>query len=226
MSLGAGGTYPWVKKDDYIPTAPGWPNDHYAQDNVKGAPVLAFGIGSIISRLDQELLPYVNVGFTYTHDFYAQVDGHINQYSMPSLRNYNYKYDIHRQTLLGVMKLDLINYYNFMPYFAVGLGYSFNKASNYSESPLNGVTPRVSPGFNGTTNGYFSYTLGAGIDYIASSNVWVSLDYYYGNFGDVKTSTGDNPATLAGNNYRNAELKSKLTANTVLVTFTFLTNKI
>lgn len=222
FSLGAGGTFPSVKDNYYVPTAPGWPNDHYVRDNTDGGYLMAIGAGYTINRLDQDILPFVSLGLKASLDFYSTVSGHIEQYSLPQMNNYNYSYKIHSQTLLAVLKADLINYHNFMPYLSVGAGYSQNKFSNYQESPLNNVTPRVSPGFNQSINSYFTYTVGAGVDYILYPNVWLSADYYYGDYGYVQSSNGDNPPTLTGNNFRGDNLKSRLTANTVLFTVTYL----
>ncbi len=226
MNVGIGGTFPSIQKSYYIPTAPGWPNDHYVQTNDPSAVIAAIGAGYAVNRMYQNFLPYISLGLNASYDFFATASGYIEQYSQPSMRNYNYTIDVHRQTFLGLLKVDLVNYNNIMPYLSVGAGYSLNKLSGYRESPLQNVTPRISPGFRESTNGYFAYTFGAGLDYMASNNIWMSVDYNYGFFGYARTSTGDNPASLAGNNYSNAELRTKLNANTVMFTVTFMQSKI
>ncbi len=223
FNAGVGRTQPNVDSSNYVGTGPGWPNDHYKGDDIHGAPMLVVGTGYTWGRY-YDWFPDLSLGAQFTYTGQAKISGTINQYSLAQFENYSYNYKFRRMTLLAVGKADIYNLANFMPYLTAGLGVSFNKTSNYEEQPLSHVTPRISPGFGSATNNYFSYMVGVGVDYALCDNLWLSLEYNYGNFGYAQTGDGANTFTLTGFNYSNQQLKNKLTANNFLFSVTYLLN--
>lgn len=225
-TYGVGATVPLNNhKSDYVNTSPGWPPDFYKQKDVSAAPIFTFGFGYYLAFTNR-FLPYASLGISYTYAGPYKAHGHIEQYSLPQFRNYSYSYEIQRQTLLMVMKADLINEYAFMPYLTIGLGASFNQARHFEESPLSNVTPRISPNFHRATNVAFSYTVGLGVDYIVQDNILLSLEYYYGSFGTAHTGDSSHHSTPTSTNSSNDHLNNKLTANTILLNVTFVIEQI
>lgn len=220
--VGAGGgmLFPMINKSQYVPTGSTWPDDHYITTKIANQPFWFLAGGYTWSR-PETWLPYYSLGFRYMYVYTMTTKGYINQYSLPDFRNYSFSYDIQQQNLLAILKADIVRWRNFMPYLMGGLGISMNSTSSYGESPTQGVTPRVNPGFGSYTNYNFAYTAGAGIDWIVQDNVWINIEYSYSDFGSVTTGKGRNYATLTDSNFSSSNLKNSITANTLLLGVTY-----
>lgn len=226
FSVGAGRTAPLTSNaNNFVGTGAGWPDDHYIADDTHGSFMGNIGAGYTWFNYN-DWFPVLSLGAQYTYTASAKISGVIDQYSLPEFENYSYSYQFRRGTLLGVGKADIVHLGCFLPYITGGIGVSFNKTSNYIEQPLSNVTPRISPGFQSETNTYFSYMVGAGIDYTIYDYLWLSLEYNYGNFGYAKTGGGVATPTMTGFNYENEHLKNKLTANNFLISITYLINSV
>lgn len=217
-----GATFLNVDHNNYISAGPGWPNDLDSNNTNVNAAALIGLEGGYQWAFDRVWIPSYSVGANYSYLFPATIKGTIFQYSLPQFENYTYHYQIQSQTLLAMAKLDLVSWQRFMPFLLVGAGVSLNTAKNYTEQAVPGVTPRVSPGFSDSTNAYFSYALGAGVDYILKRNLWMSLKYQYGNEGYAQTGHGANTSTLTATNFSTDRLKTKLTSNSVLFSLTYI----
>lgn len=223
LSGGAGRSLYQMDADNFINPGPHWPADHYYKNNIhNGSFVNATGGYAWVRYGDW--FPAMMLGLSYTYAFQGKVSGYINQYNLNQFHNYTYSYDFSRQTLLGIFKVDIANVDCFMPYLIVGTGASFNKASGYKEQPLSNVTPRVSPGYGGGTHTSWAYIVGAGVDYMIRDDIWVGLEYNYGDFGTVQTDDGADTATVTGVNYSEQHLSNRLKANSFLINFTYLLN--
>lgn len=210
FSAGAGVSFPDTDQTNYISSGPGWPNDEYRYQSVHTQGLIALGAGYMWPTC-KKWLPYYSIGLNYQYGFPAHVVGKINQFSLAQFANYDFRYRIQRQTLFANLKGDIVNWYEFMPFVAIGAGVSFNKIDDYNESPMPGIDARISPGFTSNTTTNFSYLLGAGIDYfIPQSTYIISLEYQYGYFGHVKTGVGIS-------SFVDDRLSSTLTANTLIV---------
>ena len=79
-------------------------------------------------------------------------------------------------------KADIYEWKRFMPYIALGLGASFNRISQFFiNSAMFGISLEVL-----LTTSDFSYNVGAGIDYQVKDDFWLTLGYFYDNFGKNK----------------------------------------
>lgn len=141
-----------------------------------------FSIGRRWECLDK-WFSAISLGLFYQHSFLGNVNGTVIQYSLPEFTNYNYSWNLSSDILLVSSKLNLFGNNRFLPYITAGLGGAFNH-SNYSETALTGVTPRVSPNFSGTSN-QFAYNAGAGLDFRASYHLIFSAGYLYQNIGNL-----------------------------------------
>jgi opacity protein-like surface antigen len=209
-----------VSGDNYLGTGAGWPDDHYMTTQASDQPAVFLG-GGYAWVNDNTWLPAYSLGFRVLYATATSISGVIDQYSLPSFRNYSYFYEAAYLNLLGTLKVDLFNYKSFMPYVLLGAGFNYYSASDYTESAYNGVTARVSPGFQSNSGFNFAYNLGGGIDYALTDNVWLNVEYYYGDYGTIQTGNGMNYATLTGSNYDNESLKNKMNGTTAFFGVTY-----
>ncbi|KTD61105.1 outer membrane beta-barrel protein [Legionella spiritensis] len=211
IGAGAGGVFSTVAKNTYVGTGTGWPDDQYRNDLNDTSPMLTVD-GGYTWLTRRSWLPFFSLGAAYSYVFPAMVTGRILQYSLPQFENYNFRYKIQRQTILGVVRAHLFRYRNLMPFIAAGLGGSVINTSHYNEAPVSiDITPRLSPRFKNRTKTGFSYSLEAGVDYVLASNLWIGVKYGYGHMGDIETGNG-----YAG--YAPEYLQTNLTDNTIAIT--------
>ncbi len=221
LGAGAGAAFLTVDNHQFISAGPDWPDDTMHNTNVDASGLLALE-GGYQWIHNNKWLPFYSLALSYMYGFPARVNGQVEQYSLPEFTNYNYQFKIKTQTLLAEFKADIYQWQRWMPFLLAGAGVSFNNAGNYTEQPLSGVTPRVSPGFSNHTTSWFSYTVGAGLDYIIQKNIWMSLIYQYNNLGQVQTGTGVDATTLTDTNYDTDRLKTHIKSNTVMLSVTYL----
>lgn len=224
VAAGAGYSFYSLDGDNDISACSGLPPDHYYKTSLHDSGFVSFTTGYAWTRFDTAF-PALMLGVNFSYAFNGEVRGSIDKYSSTAFTNYHYTYDFSRQSLMGVVKLDLFNGNGFMPYITGGAGISFNRASNYQEEALSGVTPRVSPGFGTAFHSAFAYMLGAGVDYAICDDIWVALGYQYGNYGTVVTGHGDVQPSIS-KDYSHDELENRLRAQSVTLEFTYLINYI
>lgn len=215
VGAGTGISVPHVNTNTYgyAPVGTGFPNDQYVRNSTQTEPLISLLAGYRFAT-QQIWFPFFSVGATYSYIFNSKVTGVINQFSNPAFKNYNYQYEIQRQTLMGILKADVYQWNFILPYVTGGLGFSRNNVQSYSEQALPGVTPRVSPGFGSQVNWYGSWMLGAGLDIEFNDAIWANLEYNYGHYGDAQTGPGSVNAGTPGANFSNSSLKTQLTAST------------
>lgn len=221
LSAGAGRSMYRMDSNNYINPGPGWPNDYYYKNDIHDGSFIDIGGGYSLIRYTP-WFPGFMLGIDYTYAFQASVTGFIKQYTLDQFLNYSYTYDFSRQTVLALFKATIYRFNGFMPYLTVGTGPSFNRASDYTEEPLTGVTPRVSPGYGTSTHNSWAYILGVGFDYVLRDDVALGFEYNYGDFGKVYTSNGAGTPMVTGVNYSGQHLSNTLKANTFLMRFTYL----
>ncbi|MDI9819344.1 MULTISPECIES: outer membrane protein [unclassified Legionella] len=209
-----GASYPEVTKNQYAPNGDGWPDDRYISHNPNSS-VLVSLTGGYTWFTQRDWLPSYSVGASYTYYFPNTVKGTIQQYSLAQFENYNFQYQLKRQTVLAVLKATIFQYRRLMPFISAGIGSSFNQMGNYIESPVSpDITPRVSPHFENNRHSHFSYTLMAGIDYLVNANLWLGAGYRHGYFGDAQTGYGKS-------GYSTDYLKARVTDNAVVININY-----
>ncbi len=220
ISGGVGNQFNRVHGSNTLGTGDGWPNDQYESNGISDQPYFTLGGGYAWARLS-DIVPYYSLGLKVIYASTSTISGYINQYSLSDFRNYNFQYDVQLYNVMATAKADLYRWNNLMPYVTGGLGITNYYASDYSEQATGGVTPRVSPAFGNASGSNFSYSIGAGIDYVMLQNLWINLEYNYTSYGSVSTDNGQNYATLTGTNYDNESLKNTLSATSLFLGLTY-----
>ena len=151
--------------------------------------------------LSSEWLTAFSLGAKYQYFLASQVNGEVIQYSLPQFTNYTYQWQAASNLILANAKLNFIDYRGFSPYINAGVGAVFNINEVYSETPLAGVTPRLSPDYGSNAGSQFAYILGAGIDYQLTPQFIISAEYQYSNLGNLSSSSGSNGWTSQSLNF-------------------------
>lgn len=218
ISLGAGVQFPELHSNIQVNngsefSAP-YNYDRYSINNNNGA-VLAASVGRRWQN-DNIWFPSYSLSIFWQYFFKTQLHGKITQYSLPQFTNYNYNLDFTANLLLISGKMNLFKHGMFSPYINGGIGSSFNKVSNYNETALAGVTPRVSPGFRTANTSEFAYNIGAGVDVHFLPQFILSLGYIYQDLGPYSSGNGVGA-------WSNQSLNSgSYHSNEILVSMTYL----
>ncbi len=135
-------------------------------------------------------LPFASLGLEYSYAYPAKVKGVLIDYSELQEANHNYQYKVTHQGVSLLGKVALARWENWLPYVAAGLGASWNRVSNYSEQVISErASDHTNPEFPSKTTLDFSYSLGAGLDYVFTEYLWAGFGYRFDRFG--KMGTGD-----------------------------------
>lgn len=200
--VGAGGGIYWAKLQDSstnvsngAPQPPPFNQDLYTINNPSANGVLQVSAGYRWKH-NQLFIPYSSIYLQYRHYMSTNVTGNIYQYSLPEFLNYKYSFSYNADLFTLNGKLDLANFKKIMPYVSGGVGVIMNRLENYTENQTANVTPRISPAFNANTSSQFAATLGAGIDYTLTKNVWLTLGYEHVFQTNLPKASGSN--TWAG----------------------------
>lgn len=220
LGADAGMLFTQVMGSNSIGTGAGWPPDYYSTQSITNQPGFFFDSGYTWAH-SADWFPYYTAMLQYFYLPITTVKGSIDQYSLPNFRNYNYQYDISLLNIMGLIKVDIYRWNNFLPFILAGAGVVNYDVSNYKENPTSGVTPRVNPLFSGNNGNNFSYELGIGFDYILQKNLWLNIQYTYFNFGTIQAGPGTNYSTLTGTNYDNESLKNKISAKGIFAGATY-----
>ncbi|HTM63740.1 MAG TPA: hypothetical protein VL360_04500 [Gammaproteobacteria bacterium] len=221
LYFNAGGGYSLnrVEGDSHLGAGMGWPADHYSVTGISDTPFIMGGFGYMWDR-SNTWLPSQSLGVRFMLTQAAKITGYIDQYTLPEFRNYIYSYDVSLFNILGIYKLDIVSFNNFMPFVTIGAGLSTANMSSYTEMAPSNVTPRVNPQFNDNMSFNLAYLVGAGIDWAMRDDVWVNLEFDYANYGMVYTGKGENYTSQTGN-FNNEWLKNKLAATSIFLGLTF-----
>ena len=192
------------------------PSDKYNSPKVDQVPMYFLSGGYLWSR-QTEWLPFSSLGLEYSYYMPATVKGVIEEFADPEQANFKYKYKVAHHNLRLIGKADLYRWQNWMPYVSAGAGISWNRFSGYSQEIISeGESTRPDLGFSNKTKLNFSYSVGAGMDYIFTRNIWGGLGYRYDHFGWGKT--GDNH----NEEFADKSLKNTSRAHTILLTIRYL----
>jgi opacity protein-like surface antigen len=221
IALGAGAQFPyWQSNMNTSNGAVPSPSskDRYSISNNNGA-VIAASIGRRWQTTNL-WFPSYSLGIFWQYFFQTNIHGKITQYSLPKFTTYNYKIDSSSNMVLAAGKVNLFKYGLFSPYVNGGIGSSFNNVSNFRETVLSRVTPRVSPGFRNANSSEFAYNVGAGIDLQFMPQLILSVGYIYQNLGPV--SSGIGVSTWSSQSLSLGTYQS----NEVLATATYIFDKV
>ncbi len=178
FDLGVGKTYDYARSNSFLESPSGTLLGNLRTGNSYSTPFFFVGIGYRWAQ-NYPWLPSVNVGLQHRYTSPINVFGSSEIASVaPGPTNYNYR--VQQESWLIMTKADLYQWQRLMPYIAVGLGASFNRISQFFVN-----SPTFANQLGGSTNltGDFSYSVGTGIDYQVKDNFWLSLGYFYDDFG-------------------------------------------
>ncbi len=188
-----GGQKPSFKSSMYVNNGSLLPSpsnqDSYSVNQDKAEPMIVVFAGRYW-QTDKKWFPAYALGVRYEALFSTRISGAITQYSLPLFTNYVYNWDISSNLLFASGKLNLFKYKRVLPYMAGGVGAGFNRASQYTETALPNITPRVSPGFTNNLNTAFAYHVGAGLDFQLLPQWILSFAYQYMDLGNVASGPG------------------------------------
>lgn len=167
------------------------PPDRYNSPKVKQRPLVSLSAGYVWARSSQ-WLPFVSLGLEYSYFFPEKAEGSVEDYSEEEDENHMCKYNLTHQTLYLQGKIDVVRWQRWMPYVSAKLGSSWNKFSNFNEQRITDVdSTHENPQFPNNTTKNFSYSLGAGVDYIFTQNLWGSLGYRFDHIGYIQTDASN-----------------------------------
>jgi opacity protein-like surface antigen len=185
FDLGVGKTYDYASSNSFLIGSNGNVLGNLKTGNSYSTPFFFVGIGYRWAQDNNPWFPSVNMGLQHRYTSPINVFGVSQTPSVdPAPTSYNYR--LQQESWLLMTKADIYKWQRFMPYVALGLGASFNRISQLfvnSSSFANQLA--------GSTNltGDFSYNVGAGIDYQVQDDFWLTLGYFYDNFGKNKVGT-------------------------------------
>jgi opacity protein-like surface antigen len=224
LSAGMGWNYPKID-DGWVSEGTDNAPDRYIVNKVSDPILGDFAVGYLWSQ-NQAWFPYFGLGLDYTFTAQSKASGQVQWFAVPDQNYYTFSYKFSHQTAMLFGKIDLYNFYNFMPYIWAGIGPSFNQASGYQEQVNSNNPPpvydpdispvRPSPGFSKGTNTSLATAVGIGLDYALFNNVWISAGYRYGYYGHIQTGNGTEAA-----GFSNDHLASALRENSLIFSLTY-----
>jgi opacity protein-like surface antigen len=210
--VGAGAGNSWLdltKSTTTVPNGSSFPSpfdvDSFTVNNPSSQAQAQLNLGYRWHE-DRKFIPYYSLFGQYRHYFNTNIRGSVDQYSLPEFENYNYrlKYKADLFTING--KINLIEYKKILPYLSAGVGVIYNHF-NYNETATDNVTPRISPDYSGNSSSTV-LTLGAGIDYKLTDNVWATLGYEYVAQSALKSSNGGGSWSTTSLNFGHASMNT------------------
>lgn len=139
-------------------------------------PFFFVGIGYQWTQ-DSQWFPYLNVGLQHRYTAPINVAGISNT---APVNTTDYTYRMQQESWLIMTKADIYKWKRFMPYLTAGMGASFNRISQLFVN-----APDFANQLTGSTthSSDFSYNFGGGIDFIVKDDFWLSLGYFFDDFG-------------------------------------------
>jgi len=168
---------------------PPYKADAFANNDWKKQLIAGAEVGRYWKRVTH-FIPAYSLALRYQYLAPANLSGTLTQYSASSYTNYNYTWKYLSNLVLLFGKVELIDWSFLKPYISLGLGVAINTNSNYSETVISPVTPRLSPNFAKTSNNNLAYTLGIGFNFPIHTLFFLSLGYEYQNLGKIRSGFG------------------------------------
>lgn len=150
------------------------------------------------------------IGASYHYISNMNVEGNLLQGVSTPYYQANYSYTVNSSQYLIDTKLRQEFRRNLFPYLYLGLGVASNSAFNYETTVPAYLT--VTPTYKNKTTYAFSYSAGAGIEYVIQSKLSIGLGYRFINLGGMGLGSGTirNTAVKAALSQSNVYLNSLL----------------
>ncbi len=129
------------------------------------------------------------LGLSYYSNSAFLVQGQVYEFGLPAYNSVGYEYDVQSQRALVETKLLYTLRKIFHPYVDVGIGESFNLASNYMEYPITSDGAPMSQPFGSKSMNNFTYLVGLGVDMDVTHYLRVGFGYRYADLGKAGLGT-------------------------------------
>jgi opacity protein-like surface antigen len=127
----------------------------------------------------------LQLGLDYNQAWDFRAEGSLVQGAdIQSEDQYSYHYDILTRQLLVESKILYRYKERFHPYLLLGIGASFNEASNYNTNVPSFLT--FTRQYQDNTETSFTYNVGVGVDVDIAKHFRLGLGYRFADFGQVK----------------------------------------
>lgn len=159
----------------------------------------------------------IQSGIAYTQSGSFDLKGNLVQgVDVQSSDQFDYQYKMRTQQILAQGKLMYSKLHKFYPYALLGLGVSFNSATNFSTSvpPLITFTRE----YQNNTSSAFAYRIGAGVDMDITQHIRIGASYRFANLGLIKLGS----ATINGISVSGQLSQSNLYVNEGLIQLTYV----
>lgn len=185
FDLGVGKAYDYGSSHSFLIGSNGNVLGNLQTGNSYSTPFFFVGIGYRWAQDNSPWFPSVNLGLQHRYTSPVNVFG-VSQTSLVDPIPTSYNYRLQQESWLLMSKADIYKWKKFMPYLALGLGASFNRITQLF---INSATFANQLGGSTSLTSDFSYNVGAGIDYQVKDDFWLTLGYFYDNFGKNKVGT-------------------------------------
>ena len=188
-----------TKSSDYKTPSPATikGTDNYSYQKSSARAVFSLGGGYEWQRNTQFWLPNYSLGLRYSYYAANKGTGIYNFANYYSRTDFTYK--TQSQALLAVGKLAILDWHNIVPYVIGGVGFAFNRFSDYQDAPdmasKTGL-PKHYHTFTNKSSMSFTYLVGLGLDYQINRNWQLGLEYYYANLGKIKSGENMDKKTI------------------------------
>ena len=216
LSLGAGNSISnsWGSSQNFNANPPdNYTSYNYSASNTNQSSALFNGFVGIEWEIAPRWLLQTGIDYKQVSPFYPK--GTVTQgVDQPSSDQYNYQYNLSIKQLLLEGKLLYSIKEKFHPYFLLGLGGSWNSASNFGTNvPLFLTFTRQ---YQNNTAESFSYNLGIGFDVDLTKHLRLGAGYRFTDYGKVQLGNASinsisTPGSLSQNHFYANELLTQLT---------------
>ena len=148
-------------------------------------PINTLADGELFVGVDRYLNPQLQgqIGLALAITSNAELSGNIWDDADPLFNNYIYSYKVqHSHIAVKGKLLTDTAYYDIKPYVSASLGVGFNRAENFTNTPLI-FEAIVNPDFASNTTTTFTYTLGFGIQRAITDNWQAGIGYEFASWG-------------------------------------------
>jgi opacity protein-like surface antigen len=186
VDVDVGKSYDYASSNTVVPLAGSTGHMLFQTDQAATPPFFSTAIG-YLWKLQTDYLPFISVGLQYHYTTPIVMSGYIYEVNLDNSINLTHslysRYQVKQQSCSLQTKMDLYRWQNLMPYFAFGLGASWNRINNFSTLAFDPALDDLSFLASTNTSSDFTYNLGVGIDYLVNPDLWLSLGYTYDSFG-------------------------------------------
>lgn len=157
------------------------------------------GEGELFLGLQQEIADNLGAeyGFAIGAASETRLSGNIWDDASPEFNNYTYRYHLQHSQVVVKGKLLADLGYIVKPWVGASLGVGFNKASDFTNSPI--IYEAVAmPNFSSLTTTAFTYAISLGLEYQLSPRWQAGVGYEYADWGESNLGRAPGQTSSSG----------------------------